>query len=310
MTLGCRPISVSISFSFAGVRTAFADYLNVTKPAIAMLNVFVGISCVLLAAGMNAPLETLVFVFAAGFFSAGGAGALNCYLERDLDGRMNRTKHRPIPGHRVSPETALLFGLVLSVGGVALAALFLNLLTAFFIGMGAVWYVFVYTLWLKPRTKWNIVIGGAAGSFSALAGWAAVTGSVGIEAMLVALLIFLWTPGHFWGLAIAKAKEYASAEVPMLPVVEGINRTSVYAAVSNALLFPFTILLFALSVAWYNIPVAAITAAILVGLNIRFLLANIRMVKQPAPLNAWRVFKLSAQYLFIVMILVVVAHIA
>jgi protoheme IX farnesyltransferase len=300
---------MSVSLSLPGIRAAFADYLNVTKPAIALLNVFVGISCVLLAAGTAAPLETLVLVFAAGFFSAGGAGALNCYLERDLDGRMNRTKHRPLPGHRVSPGTALFFGLVLSVGGVALAALFLNLLTAFFVAMGAVWYVFVYTLWLKPRTKWNIVIGGAAGSFSALAGWAAVTGTIGIEAMLVAILIFLWTPGHFWGLAIAKAKEYASVEVPMLPVVEGVNRTSVYAAVSNGLLFPFTILLFVLSVGWNNIPVAVIAGAILIGLNIRFLVANIRMVKEPAPLNAWRVFKLSAQYLFIVMILVVVAHI-
>src|SRR5208337_4763778 len=114
-----------------------------------------------------------------------------------------------------------------SVVGVGLAT-FLNELTATFIGIGVFWYVLVYTLWLKPRTKWNIVIGGAAGSFSALAGWSATTGTVGIVGILVATLIFLWTPGHFWGLAIARSRDYENGEVPMLPVVVGVTRASLY----------------------------------------------------------------------------------
>jgi len=189
-----------------------------------------------------------------------------------------------------------------------LAVFFLNALTASFIGLGVIWYVFVYTLWLKPRTKWNIVIGGAAGSFSALAGWAAVTGSISMVALLVAFLIFLWTPGHFWGLAIAKAKEYAKVQVPMLPVVDGVQKSAVYAAVSNIALFPFTIGLFVLTAYQGNIWAFILLGGILIAYNARFLAANIRMIKHPTPMSAWRVFKMSIVYLFVVLLLVVAAH--
>jgi protoheme IX farnesyltransferase len=181
-------------------------------------------------------------------------------------------------------------------------------MTAAFIELGVFWYVFVYTLWLKPRTKWNIVIGGAAGSFSALAGWTAVTGSISLVALLVALLIFLWTPGHFWGLAIAKAEEYAKVQVPMMTVVDGVRKSAVYAALSNVALFPFTVALFALTASQGNIWALAILGAVLVGYNVRFLAANLRMIKNPTPMSAWRVFKMSIVYLFVILMLVVVAH--
>jgi protoheme IX farnesyltransferase len=284
------------------------DYLSITKPAIAALNVFVGVATMLLAAGLyvlNA--YSMLVLVSAGFLSAGGAGALNCFLERRIDSKMKRTRNRAIPSGRVSPGGALTLGLSFSIVGVVLAV-FLNELTAAFIGLGVFWYVFVYTLWLKPRTKWNIVIGGVAGSFSALAGWAAVSGSISVVAFLVALLIFLWTPGHFWGLAMAKSSEYASINVPMLPVVDGAHTSAVYTALSNAALFPFTIALFALTASRANILALVILAIVLIAFNARFLIANMRMIKNPVPINAWRVFKMSISYLFVILLIVVAAH--
>jgi protoheme IX farnesyltransferase len=153
------------------------------------------------------------------------------------------------------------------------------------------------------------VIGGAAGCFSALAGWASVTGAVTIEALLIAALIFLWTPGHFWGLAIVKAKDYANAEVPMLPVVEGLGRSSFYTALSNILLFPFTMALFVLTVSWSNLVAAILVGTSLIVLNLKFLGANMELKRNPGPLSAWRVFKLSALYLFLTLILIVIGHV-
>jgi protoheme IX farnesyltransferase len=284
------------------------DYLTITKPSIAMLNVFVGVATMLLAAGLyylNA--YSLLILVMAGFMAAGGAGALNCFLERQLDSHMNRTRERALPTGRISARGALIFGLLLSLTGVALASL-LNGLTAAFIGLGVFWYVFIYTLWLKPRTKWNIVIGGVAGSFSALAGWAAVSGSVSLVALLVALLIFLWTPGHFWGLAIAKSTEYGSANVPMLPVVDGVRTSATYTALSNAALLPFTLGLFAVTASKANLVALIVLAVALMAFNARFLLANLRLVKNPIPLNAWRVFKMSISYLFVILLIVLIAH--
>jgi protoheme IX farnesyltransferase len=284
------------------------DYLSITKPAIASLNVFVGVATMLLAVGLyylNA--YSMLLLIAAGFLAAGGAGALNCFLERRTDIRMNRTQNRAIPSGRISANGALALGLAFSIVGIELAT-FLNELTAAFIGLGVFWYVMVYTLWLKPRTKWNIVIGGAAGSFSALAGWAAVTGSISLIAFLVASLIFLWTPGHFWGLAMAKSDEYASIQVPMLPVVDGAHKSAKYTALSNFALFPFTVGLFALTASRANYLALLILGTALIAFNARFLWANLRMIKNPAPTNAWRVFKMSISYLFVILLIVVTAH--
>lgn len=264
-----------------------------------------GIAAILIAVGFETPWQSVLLVSVAGFLAAGGAGAINCYIDKEIDRLMTRTKWRPVPAGRILPVRVLLLGLVLSATGVSIAALFLNLLTAFFVGMGVFWYVFVYTMWLKPRTKWNIVIGGAAGCFSALAGWAAVTGTVGFIGILIAALIFLWTPGHFWGLAIAKAQDYVKSDVPMLPAIEGVGKGSEYTALSNVLLLPFTFLLYSLTANWGNLPVALLVAALLLAFNLRFLLANLRLARSSDPNAAWIVFKQSAQYLFVILILVV-----
>lgn len=283
-------------------------YLSLTKPGIAVLNVFVGVATMILAVDLYSfNGYSLLLLVAAGFLAAGGAGALNCFLERRIDSRMNRTKDRAIPAGRISARGALVFGLVLSALGISLAML-LNELTAAFIALGIVWYVLVYTLWLKPRTKWNIVIGGAAGSFSALAGWAAVSGSITLVPLLVALLIFLWTPGHFWGLAIAKSSEYSSVNVPMLPVVDGVQTSALYTALSNVALFPFTLGLFALTASRENVLVFSLLAVALIAFNARFLITNYRMMRSPVAMNAWRVFKMSISYLFVILLIVVAAH--
>ena len=279
------------------------------KPAIAFLNVFVGIAVILLAVGLSAPVWAIVYTSAAGFLSAAGAGAINCYIDRELDKQMTRTRWRPIPAGRLPADRILSFGLILSSAGVALAAVYLNLLTALFIGLGVFWYIFVYTLWLKPRTKWNIVIGGAAGCFSAMAGWSAVTGGIGLVGVLVAALVFLWTPGHFWGLAIAKSKDYENGAVPMLPVVVGQTKASLYTAASNALLFPFTIALYLLTVNWTNLYGASLVGILIVLLNIRFLQANLKLTRTADASSAWSVFKFSVSYLFIILLLTVIGHI-
>ena len=279
------------------------------KPPIALLNVFVGIATILLAVGVAAPIWAIVFTSAAGFLSAAGAGAINCYINRELDGHMTRTQGRPIPAGRISAERILSLGLILSFAGIAVAAIYLNLLTAFFIGMGVSWYILVYTLWLKPRTKWNIVIGGAAGCFSALAGSSAVTGGIGLVGIMVATLIFIWTPGHFWGLAIAKSRDYENGEVPMLPVVEGQSKASRYTALSNALLFPFTVSLYLLTVNWSNLPAAFAVGVAIVALNLRFLRENVKLARTADAQTAWRVFKLSVSFLFLTLLLTVIGHI-
>jgi len=305
---GLRDYMNSTGHGSFPIKQIIGDYLSITKPAIASLNVFVGVATMLLTVGLYyLNTYSMFLLVAAGFLAAGGAGALNCFLERRTDSRMHRTQNRAIPSGRISANGALALGLGFSILGVGLATL-LNQLTAAFIGIGVFWYVLVYTMWLKPRTKWNIVIGGAAGSFSALAGWAAVTGSISLTAFLVALLIFLWTPGHFWGLAMAKSDEYASIQVPMLPVVDGAHKSAMYTALSNFALFPFTVGLFALTASRANFPVLVILGTALISFNARFLLANLRMIKNPAPTNAWRVFKMSISYLFVILLIVVTAH--
>jgi len=291
-------------------RNVLNDYVSSLKLPISLLNVFVGIAAIFLALGMSASIEVMVLTGLCGFFAAGGAGAINCYVDRELDRRMTRTQTRPIPGGRVPASNVLALGIVFSFLGVGLAAVYLNILTGVMIGLGVFWYIFVYTLWLKPRTKWNIVIGGAAGSFSALAGWSAATGTLSVVGILVAALIFLWTPGHFWGLAIAKSKDYENGDIPMLPVVEGQARASLYTAFSNVLLFPFTIALYFMTVNLANFLVATVVGLAIAVLNLRFVVANIRLSRLHDAVSAWRVFKLSASFLFIILCLIVLGHVA
>ena len=202
-----------------------ADYFALLKPRIILLLLVTELGAMIVAArGWPGTGVTLGSVL-GGAMAAGGAGAINCWFDRDIDAVMPRTRRRPIAAGRISPGAGLAFGVAVALIGVALVAVSGNLLAATLAAAGGLVYVFVYTMWLKRTTPQNIVIGGAAGAFPPLVGWAAVTGSLSAPAWVLFAIIFLWTPPHFWALALVLRRQYAAANVPMLPVVVGASRT-------------------------------------------------------------------------------------
>src|SRR5438477_3095854 len=207
--------------SIAGV----GDYLELMKPRVMSLVVFTALVGLVLAPVPMHPVMafTALLCIAVG---AGAAGALNMWYDADIDARMTRTAARPIPAGRVAPGEALAFGLTLAVGSVVVLGLLVNVIAAALLAVIVAFYVVVYTMWLKRRTPQNIVIGGAAGALPPVIGWVAATGYVGIEPLILFLIVFLWTPPHFWALSLNRSDEYARAGVPMLPVVAGTIATA------------------------------------------------------------------------------------
>ena len=205
--------------------SAVRDYLGLTKPNVMSLLLFTTFTAMMLAAG-GWPSPILVWwTMLGGALASASSAAINMYLDRDIDALMTRTKKRPIPSGRVEPEHALVFGIVLGALAFTQLALTVNLLAAVLSTVGILYYVFIYTMWLKRLTPQNIVIGGAAGSIPPLVGWAAVTGHLGLTALLLFLIVFVWTPPHFWALALMKKDEYARVGIPMLPAVRGDAET-------------------------------------------------------------------------------------
>ena len=207
-------------------RATLADFITLTKPRIVQLLVVTGATTAVVAAGGWPGLPALAAVVVGGGLAGAGAGSINCALEGDIDRRMPRTCQRPVAAGRIPASVALALGIVLNVVALAFIGATTNWLAAVLAVSGTVWYVFVYTLWLKPRTAHNIVVGGLAGSFPPLVGWAAVTGGVGVSAVAFAAVIFFWTPPHFWALATLVERDYEQAGIPMLPVVAGHRRTA------------------------------------------------------------------------------------
>ena len=205
------------------VRQVVADYLDLTKPRVQTLLLLTTVTTMYVAG--DPALATVLLTCLGGALSAGGAGAINHYLDRDLDAVMRRTSDRPIPSGRIPARVALAYGITLGVASVVLLATAVNPLAATLSLGGLVGYVGVYTMWLKRRTPQNIVIGGAAGAVPPLVAWAAVTGSVGAEGIYLFAVVFFWTPPHFWALSLLMKDEYARAGVPMLPVVRGEAET-------------------------------------------------------------------------------------
>jgi protoheme IX farnesyltransferase len=221
-----------------------------------------------------------------------------------LDSRMKRTMNRPLPAHRlVPPANALYFGLGLVAVGLVVAYLTLNLVATFFIGLGAFVYVPIYTMFLKTRTSWNIVLGGFAGSCAALAGWYAVTYSNAEVGWILAALVFVWTPSHFWSLAVVTEQDYSAVGVPMLPSVVGPAAASRYIVANTLLLIPVSLLLAAylagLGLAVY-LSVAVVFDALLLG-------TNLKLLKTPTKPNAWLAFKFSSPYLAVIFLAAMVA---
>ena len=216
------------------------DYLELMKPRVMSLVVFTALAGLVAAPGTLHPVlaVTALLCIAVG---AGASGALNMWYDADIDARMSRTAGRPIPQGRISPDEALTFGTIMAVGSVLVLGLLVDWLASALLALTIAFYLFVYTMWLKRRTVHNIVIGGAAGAFPPMIGWAAVTGTVSLESMLLFLIIFLWTPPHFWALALYRSEDYARVGVPMLPVVAGSDETRRQIWVYSLILVPLAL---------------------------------------------------------------------
>jgi protoheme IX farnesyltransferase len=271
-----------------------SDYIALLKPRVMSLVIFTALTGLAVAPGSMHPVTafTALLCIAVG---AGAAGALNMWYDADIDAVMTRTSRRPIPMGRVKPGEALAFGLTLSGFSVMTLGLFVNALAAGLLAFTIFFYVVIYTAWLKRATPQNIVIGGAAGAFPPMIGWAAVTGSLSLEPVLLFLLIFFWTPPHFWALALYRKQDYARAGVPMLPVVAGELNTRWQILAYTLILVPIGIAPFVLGFAGpiYGV-VAAVTGALMLLLAIQVL-----RERPPVERASRNLFAFSILYLFL-----------
>jgi protoheme IX farnesyltransferase len=273
------------------LRETMVTFVRLTKPRIILLLLVTTVPAMVLAArGMPSPWLVLA-TLAGGTIAAGSANAINCYLDRDVDEVMRRTRRRPLPAHQVSPESALRFGYVLGAASFLFLSIAVNVLAASLALSAIAFYVFVYTLWLKRTTTQNIVIGGAAGAVPALVGWAAVTGSVGLPAWVLFAIVFVWTPPHFWALALRYRTDYAAAGIPMLPVVRGEEETRRQILLYSLVLFVTTLVLYPVG---HMGPVYLATAVVLGGL---FVFRALRLWRERTPALAVSLFKFSIAYL-------------
>lgn len=275
----------------ARVKDRIAAYIGLTKPRIIELLLITTVPSMIVAAGGWPPIRLVLWTLLGGALSAGGANAINCYIDRDIDAVMARTRRRPLPMHRVEPSRALGFGITLGTGAFFLLLLTVNLAAALLATVALLFYVFIYTLLMKRKTPQNIVIGGAAGAMPALVGWAAVTGTVELPALALFGIIFYWTPPHFWALAMRYDREYARAEVPMMPVVYGRKETT-------RLILLYSLMQFAMSLAFFSVAQAGVVflVAALV-LNVVFIGWAVKLWRNPSTRTAWGLFRYSIYFL-------------
>jgi len=236
----------------------FADYVELTKPRIMVLLLITMVGTMAWAQNGLPPLWLIAAAVLGMGLSSAGASAINHALDRDLDRRMERTRERPVAAGRVTPSAAIVYGALLTLFGVIVLYALTTPLAALMALAGNLFYVVVYTIWLKRRTPQNIVIGGAAGAMPPLVGWAAVTGQIALAPIFLFGLIFLWTPPHFWALALVKRDEYADAGVPMLPVVRGVRSTTIQIVVYTAILVAFSLIVVPLGLLSWPYGIAAV----------------------------------------------------
>jgi protoheme IX farnesyltransferase len=279
---------------------SFGAYFRLTKPRVIELLLVTAVPPMFLAQGGVPPLGLILAVVAGGAMAAGGANTINCWIERDRDQLMRRTHGRPLPQGEIPPAHALWFGIILNVLAFVLLATVANLLAAALTLSATLFYVFVYTIWLKPRTVQNIVIGGAAGAVPALVGWAAVRGDLAAPAWILFAVVFFWTPAHFWALALKYRDDYAAAGIPMLPVVRGTEATvrqiAGYAMITVSLTLALTL---TDDVGRFYGIAAAILGAI-------FVFQALVLQRDPEPKRAIRFFAFSNVYLMLVFVAVAV----
>jgi heme o synthase len=283
--------------------SAIADYYELAKPRIIVLLLITTLAAMIMAERGLPPLALTFWTLLGGALAAGSAGALNCVFDADIDAVMRRTMMRPIPQGRVSTANATVYAVALGVIAFAILYLLVDPLAAWLSLAGNVFYVAIYTMWLKRATPLNIVIGGAAGAVPPLVGWAAVTGHIGGPALGLFALIFLWTPPHFWALALMTETDYGKAGVPMMPNVAGPERTK------REIIY-YTLLLVAASVVLYPLHVmGALYTAAAVVLGAIFLYDTLRTWKDPGNLWARRTFRFSLVYLALMCLVMVIDRI-
>jgi heme o synthase len=289
MNVSSSVTSVRSAPAVSATRQLVADYFELTKPKVQTLLLFTTITTMEIAG--NPPVSLIALTCLGGYLSAGGAGAVNHYYDRDIDAQMSRTATRPIPAGRISPRAALVFGFVLCALSFALLATTVNLLAALLALGGFVGYVGVYTIWLKRRTAQNIVIGGAAGAVPPLVGWAATRGSLSWTAVYLFAIVFYWTPPHFWSLSLLMKDEYAKVGVPMMPVVRGERET-------RRQILLYTLLLYAVSQLPFcagKFGAAYLVASILLGLM--FIAGAVLLMRRADRRTALRLYLFSLAYL-------------
>jgi protoheme IX farnesyltransferase len=278
------------------------DYLELTKPKVSLLIVFTAIVGMVLASPGWIPLAALIFGTLGIAFASGSAAAFNHVLDQRIDRQMMRTRRRPLPTGHLQQRHAIVFAVVLAVASVSILWLGVNGLTAVLTFCSLIGYAMVYTLWLKRATPQNIVIGGAAGAAPPVLGWAAVTGGVDAHALLLFLIIFTWTPPHFWALAIARRDDYAKVGIPMLPVTHGIAYTRLQIVLYTILLIVSTLLPFLTGMSGLIYLVAAL------ALNARFLYFVLALNRGTRPELPMRTFKYSITYLMLLFAALILDH--
>ena len=274
--------------------THWKDYLLLTKPIVVALLLTTTLAAMIVGAGKIPSFGLIFWTLLGGGLTAGGASAINQYIDRDRDKAMARTRKRPLPDGRLNATQVFDFGLILCILGLALLVLFVNLLSAALALLGIFYYVVLYSLVLKPTTVQNIVIGGGAGAIPPLVGWAAATGSLSMPAFFLFSLIFFWTPPHFWALALLKKQDYARAGVPMLPVVAGERETRIHILLYTVQLVAFSMLL----------PLANLGGALYILLAVvlgtALVIFAIRLWTQGGNRQAWSMYRYSSIYLALI----------
>ncbi len=284
------------------LRVQAGRYLELTKPKVTLLNLLVGLTCYVLAAYPAVNVFGLFMFAIVGYLAAGGCGVLNSVYDQDIDRKMERTAKRAIPAGYITPKKGAIFGLTLILLSAAISFLFFNALTLVMVGLGAVFYLVIYTLWLKRSSPWNVVIGGFAGCFAGLSGWTAAVNSLSMLPFFIALLDFLWTPGHLWGLAIKKVKEYSHVGVPMLPVTAGLPKASKIVFSMNALTVVFSLFPLALLAGPLYFVVALVAGA-------GFIFQNRGLLVSSSEAEGFKVFLASMPYLFCLMVALIIDRI-
>ncbi|MEK6979997.1 MAG: heme o synthase [Thermoproteota archaeon] len=284
------------------VRLGSKEIMEISKPRIVVLLVITAVTSMYAASKLvpgtpHLDYLTYLHIIIAGALASAGSSALNHYYDKDIDPKMTRTSTRPIPSGRMAASHVLIYGLVVSCISVIYGYFALNAVSAFFIALGIFSYVIIYTVWLKRIHTSNIVIGGIAGSAAAWAGWSAATGSMDLLGFLVGFLVFVWTPSHFWCLAMKIKDEYAQAKIPMLPVVIGMQRTSKYILGNTLILFPYSLMLSAFGMGIVYTIIAIVSGGLM-------LLYHYKLTKNPTSEFAWKAYKVTAPYLTIIFVAV------